>query len=376
MRVALLTWDWPSFAGGGVAALSHTLASALAAGGDEVEVWTRGGGARSAGLRESGPPGVRVVGIPGRSWRRKGTTHLTRGLPAHLARFRPELVVVTPWDGLPGALVAGLDPVRTLVFAHGRDITGDPGADRRALRADVLADPRLRWLCLTPWLQAELTAAGAAATVVPAAVPVPPPCPPGEPGRWMALGRLIPRKGQAVAVEAVGLLLAEGRDVRLDVVGEGPERPAVEAAAARWGDRVVVHGAVSDARREELWARCSGLVLPCRDGEAGEREGFGLVFTEAGARGRPVVAGRAGGVSAAVDHGVTGLLVDSSGDPRAVADALAAVLDGDGSAMGAAGRRRWADRHRPGHLAAAVRAAAAERIQGNRRGAASGEARL
>jgi glycosyltransferase involved in cell wall biosynthesis len=354
VRIALLTWDWPSFAGGGVAALSHTLAAGLAAVGATVEVWTRGGGARTATLAGSGPDGVPVVGIRGRSWRRRGQEHLARRLPAELRRFRPDALLVSPWDGLPGArracAAAGVKPT-LLVFAHGRDVTGEPGDDRVQARAEAFVDPAVRWLCLTEWLRDELGRRGASATVVPAAVPAPGAMPPGEPGRWLALGRLIPRKGHDVLLAALRLLVDEGHPARLEVVGDGPQRAAIEALAT--GLPVTVHGAVTDARREELWARCSALVLPCRDEVDGEREGYGLVYTEAGARGRPVIAGRAGGVPGAVDHERTGLLVDPA-DPAAVAAALLRLDTPEAQAWGRAGRIRWEQRHQPRHLAAAV----------------------
>jgi phosphatidyl-myo-inositol dimannoside synthase len=84
------------------------------------------------------------------------------------------------------------------------------------------------------------------------------------------------------------------------------------------------------------------LAMPSRlpaGGFAGE--GFGIAYLEAGAYGKPVVAGNVGGALDAVLDGETGLLVDPL-DPLAVADAIVALLRDDALAerLGAAGRRR------------------------------------
>jgi phosphatidylinositol alpha-1,6-mannosyltransferase len=78
-------------------------------------------------------------------------------------------------------------------------------------------------------------------------------------------------------------------------------------------------------------------ALALRDGI----EGFGTVFLEAGACAKPVIGGRSGGVSEAVEDGVTGLLVDPH-DVRALVAALRRVL-GDAELrkrMGQAARAR------------------------------------
>jgi phosphatidylinositol alpha-1,6-mannosyltransferase len=81
----------------------------------------------------------------------------------------------------------------------------------------------------------------------------------------------------------------------------------------------------------------------CRNRWAGlEQEGFGIVFLEAAACGVPQVAGASGGAAEAVADGETGVVVPAPDDPRAVAAALAPLLDAPDlrRAMGAAARRR------------------------------------
>jgi phosphatidylinositol alpha-1,6-mannosyltransferase len=85
--------------------------------------------------------------------------------------------------------------------------------------------------------------------------------------------------------------------------------------------------------------------MPCRTRRAGlDVEGLGMVFLEAAACGRPVIAGTSGGAPEAVDDGVTGHVVDPR-SPAAVARAIAGLLDDPARAraMGAAGRA-WVER--------------------------------
>jgi len=357
MRVAVVTPDWPAFEGGGVAALSRTLAEALADAGDEIEVWTRGGGARARRLRgEAGS--VPVIGFPGRAWARRGQHHWGPALESAAARFRPDAVISMTWEPLGGGWRFDGGPL--WVFAHGRDITGDLDAARGEARRRVLrAD--LGWMCLTRWMRSELLARGASnVAVVPAAVPTvssSPRRPDGvranRPLRALSVGRLIPRKGQDVTIAAVRRL---GGRVELRILGEGPDRGRLEvlAAGCPW---IRFDGWASEADLESAWADADAFVMPARTEPGGDSEGYGLVFLEAGLRGLPVIGGRSGGVVEAVRHDRTGLLVDDPSDPAGVAAALASLAE-DGALvarLGAAGREVALADHTPARLAAAVR---------------------
>jgi glycosyltransferase involved in cell wall biosynthesis len=152
------------------------------------------------------------------------------------------------------------------------------------------------------------------------------------PGRFTILfvGRLVPRKGVATLVEAVAALPPE-LNARLEIVGQGPEREAIEAQAARLGlgGRVALLGRVSDSDLQEAYLRADVFVLPSVLDQRGDTEGLGVVLLEAMNARVPVIASEVGGITDIVREGETGLLVPS-GDPAALASALRR-LAGDSS---------------------------------------------
>src|SRR5205085_11372228 len=111
------------------------------------------------------------------------------------------------------------------------------------------------------------------------------------------------------------------------LMGRGPIEPRLRRLAAAFGvaARVVCAGRLDDARLADEYRRCAIFVLPARRTHAGALEGYGLVYFEAAAWGRPVIAGRSGGEIDAVIDGCTGLLVDGT-SPNAVASAINALL--------------------------------------------------
>jgi phosphatidyl-myo-inositol dimannoside synthase len=129
----------------------------------------------------------------------------------------------------------------------------------------------------------------------------------------------------------------------LVLVGEGHCLPDAVREANKLGVRenVVFPGTVSDDELAGLYQSCEVFALPTGHGGAGQVEGFGLVFTEANAYGKPVVAGRSGGVVDAVLEGETGLIVEPD-QPEALADAILSLLDDParGRELGENGRRR------------------------------------
>jgi phosphatidylinositol alpha-1,6-mannosyltransferase len=158
----------------------------------------------------------------------------------------------------------------------------------------------------------------------------------------LSVGRLQRRKGHDVVLAAMQMLLPAFPRLRYVIAGDGAERARLEALAAVRGlaDRVVFAGAVPEDALPSYYAACDVFVLPNRV-DNGDLEGFGIVFLEAAASGKPVIGGCTGGVPEAIEHGCTGLLVEGR-DVDAVAGAIRrlAISARLRRQMGAAGRAR------------------------------------
>ncbi len=157
------------------------------------------------------------------------------------------------------------------------------------------------------------------------------------PGRKLLfVGRLDLRKGFPVALAAFARLGASREDLRLIVVGDGPERSAVEGLPAGIRTRVEMLGAVANEALPTYHAACDVYVGPALGGES-----FGMVLVEAMAAGLPVVASAIEGYREVVRDGVDGLLVPPR-DPVALSDAVARILDDEvlAARLRAAGRAR------------------------------------
>jgi glycosyltransferase involved in cell wall biosynthesis len=165
----------------------------------------------------------------------------------------------------------------------------------------------------------------------------------------VCVSRLVARKGQDVLVAGWPRVLGRHPSARLLLVGGGPAEATLRRAVAARGleDSVVFTGPVDPAELPGHYAAGDVFAMPCRTRRAGlDVEGLGMVFLEAAACGRPVVAGTSGGAPETVREGVTGHVVDPR-SPVAVADTIADLLADPARArvMGAAARawveERW-----------------------------------
>jgi len=145
----------------------------------------------------------------------------------------------------------------------------------------------------------------------------------GGPLRLLFLGRIETRKGIGHLVPVLQELLASGRDLVVDIIGE--EVDAANAArvaglVAAWPGRVVWHGFLSEAGVDALMRQAHVFVAPSL------YESFGLIYVEAQRYGLPSVAFATGGVPEVVSDGVDGLLVPLA-DTRGLLAALARLAD-------------------------------------------------
>ena len=150
----------------------------------------------------------------------------------------------------------------------------------------------------------------------------------------LCVAHLYPRKDVATLLAAMPRLPGEAV---LRVVGTGPELPRLQRQARelRLGRRVEFLGHVAFDHLAQEYRRADVFCLPSR------QEAFGIVYLEAMAAGRPIVAARAAAVPEVVPDGVCGILVPP-GRPDELAQALDRLLSSaeERHRMGEAGRRR------------------------------------
>lgn len=251
--------------------------------------------------------------------------------------FQPHLIHAHWWfpGGLAGVMAARLGGIPLVTTMHGSDV--------RLARVTTGARPLLRHVLrhsagvttVSRWLAAEVTA------IVPSARPVVAPMPVDvqvfapasspERRRLLFVGRLNRQKGIADLLEACGLMTTAAE---LDVVGDGPDREALQSRARELGvaDRIRWHGALPQPSLVPFYQQAAALVVPSVG------EGLGLVAVEAQLCETPVVAYDSGGLRDTIRDGETGCLVPEGNIPR-LAQALDGLLSNEGRhAMGRSGR--------------------------------------
>ena len=165
----------------------------------------------------------------------------------------------------------------------------------------------------------------------------------GTPGRIVAAGRLVEKKGFDVLVDACALLRDRGVSFECRIVGSGEEEESLRTRIQGVGLEGVVQmtgplprtGVIREMRGASVFA------APCVEGSDGNRDGLPTVLLEAMALGIPCVSTRVTGIPELVEDGVTGLLLDPR-DTVGLADALQRLLPAprEAAALVHAARRR------------------------------------
>ncbi len=338
MRVVFLTHNYPRFPGDVAGAFLHPLAKALVGRGHDVQVVAPSDQGRGGADLVDGIPVTRVrYATPSReryaySGRMQEALRSPAGLWALLGMIRglragaraltsgqPTVVHAHWW--FPAGLAAPTTPC--VVTLHGTDArilerTGAPWLARRALRpgrvvtavSSAIGDDVERYTGRTvspdhvspmPVLFGAHRSAGG--------------------GGLVFVGRLTRQKRVAMALEAHAALLAEHPRLQFTIVGDGPERPALEAKVRALGTagRVVFTGMVEPQAVAARMGHADLLLFPA------EREGFGLAAVEALGAGVPVVACRdGGGVLDILREPGAGMIVDPG--PAKMAQAVGILL--------------------------------------------------
>ncbi len=155
------------------------------------------------------------------------------------------------------------------------------------------------------------------------------------PFELISVGRLADVKGYPLLLDAVAQLVAEGRDVRLTLVGDGPDSRKLQEQSRQLGiaERVIFAGWKNQAELRQLYAASDLCVL------SSFSEGVPVVLMEAMATGVPCVAPRITGIPELIRDGIEGLLVTPA-NVTELAAAIATLMDKPDL------RRQMADRSR------------------------------
>jgi glycosyltransferase involved in cell wall biosynthesis len=302
---------------------------------------------RGALADELSAAGVPVVCLGARHWTGIGAVWR---LFRELRRFRPALLQTFLFHANLAGRIAGR------MAGIGRIVSGIRVAEKRS-RAFLWIDRFTNWLVVTNICVSQAVAdfsvsrAGLAPKkiiVIPNGVDVAKfssarpadlsqfEIPAGSPV-LLTISRLDRQKGLHDLIEAAALVVPTYPNTHFIIVGEGPERAALERAVREKGLVARVHFAGWRADVPELLAAGYALVL------SSHWEGLPNVILEAMAAGRPVAATRVEGAAELIIEGRTGLMV-SPQSPLALAAALESLLADPtrAAAMGQAGRERVA----------------------------------
>jgi phosphatidylinositol alpha-1,6-mannosyltransferase len=235
----------------------------------------------------------------------------------HAGRVLPE--------GLVAWLVARIARIPVVIYAHGEEITTwrQPGklramrfayrhADRVVANSEFTRDQLLklgiapeRIVIINPGVDVERFQPGLQCDDLKAAIGL-------APGQKLILsvGRLSRRKGFDMVIRSLPELLQQGLDVRYALIGIGEDREFLVDLARENGvsGRVEMLGHVAPEDLPRWYNACDVFAMPNREID-GDTEGFGMVFMETAACGKPAIAGHTGGTGAAVLDRVTGLRI-------------------------------------------------------------------
>ena len=143
----------------------------------------------------------------------------------------------------------------------------------------------------------------------------------------LSVARLVEKKGLSGLILAADILRRRRCPFRVDIVGDGPLRPALEDQVVQLGLQgwVRLLGALPHERVHDAYRKASVFVLPCVVAEDGDRDGIPNVLLEAMASGVPVVSTPVSGIPELIESERDGLLVTPN-SPAKLADALERLL--------------------------------------------------
>jgi phosphatidyl-myo-inositol dimannoside synthase len=158
----------------------------------------------------------------------------------------------------------------------------------------------------------------------------------------LSVGRLQKRKGFDTVIRCIARLADAGYSVKYALIGIGEQLDDLKALSKEVGVEHLVHflGHVPENDLPRWYCACDVFAMPNREIN-GDNEGFGMVFVEAAACGKPAIAGIDGGTGSAVEDGITGFRVNGNDVQAVYSRLLEVVSDGAlGKKLGQAAMKR------------------------------------
>lgn len=144
----------------------------------------------------------------------------------------------------------------------------------------------------------------------------------------LTIGRLVARKGQDTVIRALPAILKEEPLAHYVIAGGGEYEAKLKDLVAQLNlaDHVTFTGKFKEEEKAAWYNLCDVFAMVSRVEKETDIEGFGIVYLEANALGKPVVAGRSGGVEDAVVGNQTGLLVEAPTDTAETTQTILKLL--------------------------------------------------
>jgi phosphatidylinositol alpha-1,6-mannosyltransferase len=142
----------------------------------------------------------------------------------------------------------------------------------------------------------------------------------------LTVSRLMERKGHDRVIEALPKVLERVPNAIYVIVGSGPEGEKLKILSSKLQveNSILFTGEISEEKKAAFYQLCDVFIMTPRQ-IGSDVEGFGTVYLEANQFGKPVVAGRSGGVGEAVVDGVTGIIMDPE-NVNQIAEAVIKLL--------------------------------------------------
>ena len=357
MSLVFLAADFPP-SRGGIQTVAHELPLAIHRSGEAVGVVTvcREGGAE---FDESCPyPVVRVPDGP----KMQVAANLSAGVSGLIDQIpeRPRAIIAIKWfpEGLAAINTIKINRPKIVLIGHGREFLLTGGNPLKWLAQKYILRQIDVCVAVSHWTAEQFVRAGVPSKrvrVVNNGVRPEPFMEPhdlaplreslgiGDRPVLVTVGRLVERKGHADVIRLLPSIIEQAGPVAYLIVGTGPEEKSLRDLATGLGltDSVIFAGDVPGEDLPAYYQLSDVFIMPTKEVRGDPLEGFGVVYLEANAAGKPVIATRCGGVTDAVRDGVSGLLVKPGDDDALVAAAARLLTDREYAAeLGRQGQER------------------------------------